>query len=200
MPRSTGKYAAVIGHLPRLVQEGPYQDKVNTRKYEIVNREENVKEFFEIVDETRDELKEAVRLLMNINNKLTLIKAVSPSSAAAVWSELRGIEETIEEAASETRLNLEALKQILIDRYETEDISSLRLVTGDTVRTQPEPYAKVVDKDLHRKWAMEQGLERSLSLPWQTTNALTKELLLKGQPAPAGVEATVNTKVILTRG
>ena len=200
MPRSTGKYAAVIGHLPRLVQEGPYQEKVNQRKYDILNREEGVKEFFEVVDEVREELKAAVQTLMSVNHKLSLIKALSPSTAAAVWAELRGVEETIEESASETRLNLEALKQILIDAYEREDVSSLKLVTGDTVRTQYEPYAKVIDKDLHRQWAMDNGLKRSLSLPWQTTNALTKELLLKAQPAPAGVEATSNVKVVLTRG
>jgi len=46
-------------------------------------------------------------------------------------------------------------------------------------------------------WCVAEGLERQMSLPWQTTNSLTKARLLEGEPEPDGVTCYAKTKVRL---
>ncbi|KKM78484.1 hypothetical protein LCGC14_1359450 [marine sediment metagenome] len=101
-------------------------------------------------------------------------------------------------ALSAAALRLEALEQMLINRYEEEDVSSIK-VTGAAVRVQTEPYAVVKDKEVFRLWCIANGLEKSLSLMWQSTNSITKDRLLAGQPEPDGVEAFTKGKVVVTR-
>jgi hypothetical protein len=96
-------------------------------------------------------------------------------------------------------LLLEAYQQLLTEEYEIEGVDSLAIDGFGTVRTQPEPYAQVEDRDKFRQWCIEAGLERSLALPWQTTNALTKQRLMEGLPEPDGVKATVKTKIVFTK-
>jgi len=67
------------------------------------------------------------------------------------------------------------------------------------VRTQWEPYAKVEDKELYRLWCIAEGLEKSLCLPWQSTNSVTKERLLAGLPVPKGIIAHAKSTIVLTR-
>lgn len=200
MARRTGKYAGILGKLPKFVDDTPYQDKVNERKREMLEvPDEAVVSHETAEEEVRELMKGVVDSLAKVNSILARTRPLSASGYARTFAELRGVEEILAEWTSETNLNLEALKQLMESAYENEDVSSLRLANGDTVRSQPEPYSKVVDKDAFRQWAIKEGLERSLQLPWQTTNALTKERLLKGLPEPTGVTATVKTKWVLTR-
>src|SRR4249920_5866 len=69
----------------------------------------------------------------------------------------------------EMNLEIEAINQLLIDQYEVEDVTMIKLETGTSIGTQVEPYAQVVNRDLFREWCIANGLERSLMLPWQTT-------------------------------
>jgi phage host-nuclease inhibitor protein Gam len=65
---------------------------------------------------------------------------------------------------------------------------------------QYEPQAKVVDRDKFLEWCKREGLERQLMLPWQTTNKLTKDALLAGQPEPDGVTAESRVKFVFAKG
>jgi hypothetical protein len=76
----------------------------------------------------------------------------------------------------------------------------MKLDDGASVRVQYEPHATVVDREANRKWAIANGLENLLSLPWQTVNALTKESLLKGEPEPDGISVTSYPKIVYTKG
>jgi len=112
---------------------------------------------------------------------------------------LRGEKDQADEVLSHINLMLEAYKQLLADAYEAKGITSMKLDTGPSVSIQLEPKAKVEDRDAFREWCIENDLERSLVLPWQTANALTKERLLKGQPEPDGVTAYIYTKIVLRK-
>ncbi len=70
---------------------------------------------------------------------------------------------------------LDAIKFLLIPAFESEELSSVKLsATGQTVSMQREPYARVVDKEAYRTWCIKEGHQNEMSLPWQTTNAMTK--------------------------
>jgi hypothetical protein len=65
--------------------------------------------------------------------------------------------EAFEEILEEIQLRFEAIKLILGDAYENEDVTSLGLADGRTVRIQYEPHAKVVRLEReprmgHQKW------------------------------------------------
>jgi hypothetical protein len=95
---------------------------------------------------------------------------------------------------------LEAYGQLIVDQYENEAVTSLKLEDGGTVRVQVEPHAKVVDRNANREWAMKNNLENLLALPWQTVNALAKEALLQGEDPPDGVEISARPKIVYTKG
>ena len=98
----------------------------------------------------------------------------------------------------EANLRLEAVTQLLTDRFEDEDITSIK-VSGATVRVQIEPYAVIRDKGLFRQWCIDNGLGESLALPWSTANMVTKDRVLAGEPEPSGVEIYQKHKVVMVK-
>jgi hypothetical protein len=127
------------------------------------------------------------------------LKMRSASALASEYRRLRDSKEEVEQVMSRLNLELEAIGQLLIQQYEADGTSSIALATGGSVSTQLEPYAQVTDRDACRQWAIAEGLERQLALPWQTANSLVKDRLLKGEPEPPGMKAFVRTKIVLRR-
>lgn len=127
------------------------------------------------------------------------LKMRSASALAAEYRRLRDSKDEVDQVLSRINLELEAIGQLLIQQYEADDTASVTLVAGGSVSIQLEPYAQVVDRDQVRRWAIEEGLERQLALPWQTANSLVKDRLLKGEPEPPGMKAYVRTKIVLRR-
>jgi hypothetical protein len=128
----------------------------------------------------------------------TEIQIRSAVELARTYAMLRKKKDEVEATLSEVNETLEAISSLLVPAFIDEGVTSLRILeTGQSVSVQFEPYAAVIDKDAHRRWAIANGLENSLALPWMTTNALTKERLLNGEPEPAGVQAFVATKLVL---
>lgn len=118
---------------------------------------------------------------------------------AELYAEQRAIREATEKTLKGDNLRLEAIRQLFCEAMDEEDTTSLTLTGIGAIRVQVEPYAQVMDKPAFRRWCVENGLEESLSLPWQSTNSITKQRLLDGLPEPEGVEAFQKDKVVLTR-
>jgi hypothetical protein len=125
------------------------------------------------------------------------VPMIASSLAQAYVISRRG-KKILEEQIKGINLEIEALRQLIVDRFEVEGTSSVSLDTGESIRVQLEPHARVVDKEANRQWAIAQGLEKQLALPWQTLNSLTKDLMLRGEPEPDGVAAFVQGKVFVT--
>lgn len=126
-----------------------------------------------------------------------------PSDAfglATEFANLRAQEDEWEEGLKALRLRMDAVTNLLIERYDIDQGKSVTLASGATVSYQPEPYTSVEDRDVFRQWALDNGYERSLALPWQTTNAVAKELLLKGEDIPAGTKVWMRPKLVLRKG
>jgi hypothetical protein len=102
------------------------------------------------------------------------------------------------------KLNVEkmALLTLIVNAFEGEGIDMLRVTDdeGFKVSWTREPHVKVEDRDAVRKWAIEEGLERSLQLPWQTLNKLTKERLIAGGTEPPGTKAFFRDKLSVLKG
>jgi hypothetical protein len=104
-------------------------------------------------------------------------------------------------------LRREALEQLLTATYENEapewgaygaSESTLRLADGSKFEIRREPKASVIDKDANRLWAIANGMERLLALPWRTLDSTTKERLVNGDPEPDGVAVFIHTSVRFT--
>jgi hypothetical protein len=126
--------------------------------------------------------------------------ALSSGSVAQLYKNARLEKEDLEEQLYDTNLELTAITQMLIDRYEIDGISSLKLDSGEKVSIQYEPYAVVEDRAKVWEWCKENGYEREMQLNWATLNAVTKDRLLQGLSEPEGVRAYVKIKPIFSRG
>lgn len=117
----------------------------------------------------------------------------------AKYGELRAEADQKEIELKAASLKVEALAQLLSEVYEQEGITNLRVAGVGTFRTDFEPYSHVVEKNKYHEWLMENGFGPQLTLPWQTTNSVTKERLLSGEEAPPGVEVYLKVKPVFTR-
>ena len=194
----TGKYAGIIDKLPRLLKEEPArQDQLNAVKTSILSSGED--------GVTWEEIESHLAIIRHEYAIIAdmLLRSAGSRRYASVFARvhrwLRMVKSIFEEQEKDIQLLLDANNQLLFDQYEVEGTSTIKLSTGDSVRVQVEPYSKVMDRDALRVWAMRNGLERSLALPWQTTNAITKERLVNGRPEPDGVVAHATYKIVWTK-
>lgn len=196
-----GKYSKIIDKLPKSFgHDADYQNKINNTKALILagpteepplSREEMIA----VVDQLKE-------LFSKVN--LSLLHSCGGkrhgSAFAQAWRDLRRFKNIMSEWEYDINLMIEAYEQLAYDQYQAEGVTSLKLSNGDSVSYHEEPRATIKDRDLLRKWVMEAGMERSLQIPWQTINAITKERLLAGLPEPDGVVAEGQPKFAWRKG
>jgi len=113
------------------------------------------------------------------------------------YVEIRREKDRLEDIMSVINLRLEAITQLLVEAYESEDLQTIKLGDGASVSVQLEPYVGVVNKEAFRQWCLAQHLEREMHLHPSTATALMKERLLSGESMPCdqcegtGVSGTV---------
>ena len=129
------------------------------------------------------------------------------------YVEARQTEDALATELKQASDAVEAIEQLLAESYQRSQEGadeqgwgeygasdkSVRIASGATVRLEFSPKAMVKDPALHRAWAITEGLEDSLTLPWGTTNTLTKEALLEGRQLPDGVDVFLSTKFVLMK-
>lgn len=196
-----GKYAGITSKLPKY--ENPdvsYAQKTRDRKAELLVSDNGLQP-----DETdkavNEKLEQALQLLTEANHLIIgyLKGSQSPALVGRAYKTIRIMKDRMAEQEYDVNLTIAAFEQLLPEIYEREDMTNVHMANGGSVGVQWEPYAKVVDRDAHREWCIKEGLIRSMTIPWQTTNALTKERLISGLPAPDGVEASAKPKVVLRK-
>lgn len=116
---------------------------------------------------------------------------------ATEYRRLRQHKELLESALSVLSLSLEAISLMVEQGYEAAGLTSLKLLDGGSVSSQPEPIGVVEDKEKFLRWCAENGLSGSLTLPWQTMCAVVRERLLDNLPLPDGVKAYSRPKLVL---
>lgn len=139
----------------------------------------------------------------NVRAFKTTIGAKTPSEFLERYAKVRRAMDAIRKQKSEIQIELDAVSEMLIDSYEEQEISSLKLENGDTLRIDLKPYPKMLGiegRELFRQWCLGQGLEREMHLHHGTATSLVCEVLLKGEPEPPGVEAFMKEKLVFTKG
>lgn len=132
--------------------------------------------------------------------KRIAIGVVSASQAADGYTKARLAKDKADEEVSKANVEVAAWESIMQEVFEMEGITSLKLATGETVSTYPEPYAQVSDPQAFRNWCMDQeGLGDRMQLAWATTNSIAKERLLAGEEPPPGITVFVKTKSRLNK-
>jgi hypothetical protein len=210
-----GKYAHITPNLPPLPPvDETYQQRINEVKSKILNYVPTSQEgqaptpFFTTLEEEEQDYDEVRKELSQIEDSVNVVEDTmlevcrgrrTATGFARAYHELRNIADFIDKQESRLNLLLEAYTALLIDQFEVEGSTSVRLDDGTSVSVQYEPYAQVQDREAFRQWCVKEGLERSMTLPWQTTNALVKDKLLAGQPEPPGIKAFTRPKPVLRR-
>jgi len=131
-----------------------------------------------------------------VEKEASKITATKPAELAKMYLKIREKKEVKADELKSIQVILDAIIHKLKTAYEEEGITQIKLEGGATVSTQPEPVSQVTNKDEIREWAIAQGLERELSLPWSTLNSIVKQLLVSGKPEPPGVKAFMRTKIV----
>lgn len=144
-------------------------------------------------------LPEDVKYQEKIDKAKESILTRNASALARTYAKWRVSKKEVEDQLKVINVTITACEQLMKDAFENEDLSSIKLATGETVRMQPEPYAQVEDRDVFRQWCLDSQLERSLMLPWMTTNSLLKERLINGQEEMPGVKAWVRTSFVFRK-
>ena len=181
-----GKYSSVTPRLPKLATEEPsYQEKINETKREIIADPEFQQHASTLAKMYTDLRRGTAPDSLDHDDRKALITALG--------------KEGLQELLSECSLQLTAVEQLLIEQYENESTTSLKLETGESISIQVEPYASVQDKETYRLWCLEEGFEHLMTVPWTTTNSETKRRLLEGLPPPPGVAAFAVSKIVLRK-
>lgn len=170
MARPKLKYEDFVGNLPKML----YGDSVEGAQREKINAVKD--QFRQVPDFSGD------HGMLNI---------------AQTYADMRVAKDEMKKALSELEVRLVAIIELMVEKFESNEHRRIYLDGGRLVSTYREPYAKIVDKETHRLWCIKQGLERSMVLPWGSTNSLMKKMLIAGDPTPDGVEIWAQPKVRL---
>lgn len=199
-----GKWDKLVGVLPRYNGNDPgYQDVVDRMKERILKAP--MPNPFD-TDFAVNRIDQELVVIGNAMDRIVqyLVGARGgkryASLFAASFRDARQVKEALEEHVKTANLLLEAYNQLLVDQFEVEGSTSLKLEDGASVRMQYEPYATVKDPAAFLIWCRENGYANKLTLPWATTNALVKERLEEGEAEPDGISVYTKTKLVLTKG
>lgn len=121
------------------------------------------------------------------------------SELVELYETYRKLKDEKENELKSIQVLLDAVSQCLVSSFEENGISSLKLLSGGTVRIDPDPILQYEDKEKFRLWCIENGYEREMHLVWQTANALLKAKLVAGEPYPDGLSAWMRDKISYTK-
>lgn len=177
MARKPGKYDAVMHKLPKLQPEKtPYQLKVEAVKSELRRP----------VEDGGEGLTKAAAL-------------------ARRYAELRREQDRLAGLVYDNNMWVEACNQLLIASQEKAEEgwgefgakeNTLRLISGDVMRVQPEVYVNINDPAAVRKFFNENNLADKLQPGLKDLADLSKDRLLTGQAEVPGTKLFIKSKVV----
>lgn len=101
----------------------------------------------------------------------------------------------IEETLSVLEVQKAALTYLFTNRFEEDDVTSMKFANGVTLGESIEPLPNVKDRTALIEWIKSTGQEELLTLNYQTLASITKQALLEGKPIPPGVEVFMKQKL-----
>jgi len=123
----------------------------------------------------------------------------SASYMASVYADIRLEKAAVEAVLKEVQVRLDAIEELMVDQYEAEGLTFLRLDDGMSVGINIEPVAVVEDPEAFRLWCLANGYEKRMVLHSSTTQSVVKERLMEGEPEPDGVTSYARPKITLRK-
>lgn len=163
-----GKWVKAIAHLPRIIGNQMSHDENHRKKVD--------EEKYRIINE----------------------EPRTSGHLAGKVAGLRRIRKDLEADLKVTNLLLDAYTELLVDQYESEGITSLRMADGGSVRLQWEPYSSVKETEKFIAWVKMHNLEHNLTMHWRVLDRLVKQALSVGEPEPDGVKVFQKIKAVHT--
>jgi hypothetical protein len=115
----------------------------------------------------------------------------------ARFAKVRAEKDELKERTQELNVALEALGQLLLEQFETHDLTSVRTNEGKLLYGQVEPHVAVTDREqLETYLDAHADLQYLYRVNWQGLNVLVKELLEQGRDA----EVPPGTGIFLKSG
>jgi hypothetical protein len=120
-------------------------------------------------------------------------RSMSLAELAKKYTQLRKERDAADQVVKGINEQVDAICSLMEPLYESSGVSALKVRDVGTVSIQLHPHAVVEDREKFRLWCIKAGLERQMTIPWQTADAMTKECLLQGLPEPDGIKAYIRT-------
>lgn len=171
-----GKWSQFKDAYPRTPLDAERQDKINA----VLNSEH--------------EMKVGEHLGVDLTTP-TKIKDMPDAMLAAIYGKLREKKDFHNSEISVLELEIEAITQLFVQRFEDEGIQSQRFEDGVLISISDAPYPVVKDKLALREWINKNDLTDLLSVNYQTLASLVKERLsgAVNESLPDGVDVYMKT-------
>ena len=111
----------------------------------------------------------------------------------------KDVKEKLEAEVSEHEVEIAALSELIFPDMIAQRVENIRVEGAGTLYPRFDPMVTVRDKEVFRKWCIENGFEEQLALPWSTANAVAKERLEAGKEEMPGTELYLKTSAVLLR-
>lgn len=141
---------------------------------------------------TLTQRRDAVQDIMN------LYMGEESVSLCRSMADIRQAKDVLEVEQQELSERLEAIGQVLADRWVAEGLSSMNVAGVGTFSLYPRLYVSAADKEVYFTWLRENGMEGLIqpAVASKTTESLVRERLEDGQPCDAmGLNITYKTTV-----
>lgn len=165
-----GKYEAFRKLYPKAPLEADAFDRINT-----------------VLDGPIDPMAE-------VGNQLR-VRDADNTQLCEMYVAIRKQIEGLEAALSVFETQKAALTYLFTNRFEEDDVTSMKFANGVTLGESVEPLPNVKDRQLLIDWIKSTGQEELLTLNYQTLASITKQALLEGKPVPPGVEVFMKQKL-----
>ena len=130
----------------------------------------------------------------NASNKLR-VRDLDNTQLCELYVTLRKSIDELEAKLSVLEVQKAALTYLFTNRFEEDDVTSMKFANGVTLGESVEPLPNVKDRTALVNWIKSTGQEELLTINYQTLASITKQALLEGKPIPEGVEVFMKQKL-----
>ena len=125
----------------------------------------------------------------------TRVRDLNNTQLKGLYVQVRQQIDELDAKLSVLNVQKNALTYLFTERFEEDDVTSMKFDDGVMLSEAPEPYPNVKDRATLIAWVKETGQEELLTLNFQTLASMCKQLLLDGKPIPPGVDIYMKSKL-----
>lgn len=125
----------------------------------------------------------------------TRVRDLNNTQLKGLYVQVRQQIDELDAKLSVLNVQKNALTYLFTERFEEDDVTSMKFDDGVMLSEAPEPYPNVKDRATLVAWIKSTGQEDLLTLNFQTLASMCKQLLLDGKPIPPGVDIYMKSKL-----